>query len=140
MLQKPLFSLKHQFPRYAEYHHDRLNQQIHIIFVPLILWTSSVFLANIPTPSFFDSIPFTSTTTTTAATATATPSSMNILGVWVEFNIPFALTVVYAMYYIVLDSMTGVLFLPFLVGSCVSATWFATSKGWGEVRGVENRE
>eukprot|EP00659_Diplonema_papillatum_P020313 gene20313-31266_t len=32
---------------YAEYHHDVVNQWIHIICVPMLLWTGQVFLSEL---------------------------------------------------------------------------------------------
>eukprot|EP01060_Flectonema_neradi_P000839 TRINITY_DN10506_c0_g2_i2.p1 TRINITY_DN10506_c0_g2~~TRINITY_DN10506_c0_g2_i2.p1 ORF type:complete len:209 (+),score=42.78 TRINITY_DN10506_c0_g2_i2:95-628(+) len=38
-----------QLAFYASYHHETINQWIHIICVPLILWSSMVFVAEVET-------------------------------------------------------------------------------------------
>lgn len=36
-----LFNFQHQFVKYGEFHANKVNQGIHLIFVPLILWTGT---------------------------------------------------------------------------------------------------
>jgi uncharacterized membrane protein YGL010W len=45
------FNLRDQLIFYGSYHSNPINQAIHFIFVPLILWTVAVWLAY--TPAFF---------------------------------------------------------------------------------------
>lgn len=48
------FDLKDQLSFYGAYHSTPLNQLVHFFFVPLILWSASVWLAYIPTISLLD--------------------------------------------------------------------------------------
>jgi uncharacterized membrane protein YGL010W len=43
-------NLRDQLTFYGSYHSKPLNQLVHFIFVPLILWSAGVWLAYIPTP------------------------------------------------------------------------------------------
>ncbi len=40
-----LFDFNHQFVKYGEFHANRINQAIHIVFVPTILWTAQVWVS-----------------------------------------------------------------------------------------------
>ena len=42
------FNLEKQFSFYGAYHSNNVNKIIHVICVPAILWTSLVWLSNIP--------------------------------------------------------------------------------------------
>ncbi|KAI9347783.1 DUF962 domain protein [Zopfochytrium polystomum] len=95
------FDLMVQFPKYAEYHHNRVNQLIHITCVPIILWTSMVWFANIPA---FAAWPL---------DAVQQPLNATVL-----------LTAFYATYYLILDPLTGALILPLLALLCHTATRF----------------
>ncbi|ORY75812.1 DUF962 domain-containing protein [Protomyces lactucae-debilis] len=43
---KRYFSLEYQIPKYGAYHANPTNVSIHMVFVPLILWTAFLFMAN----------------------------------------------------------------------------------------------
>jgi uncharacterized membrane protein YGL010W len=47
MSKDSIFNFEYQFVKYGEFHHNKINQIIHIIFVPLILWTAQVWLSKI---------------------------------------------------------------------------------------------
>jgi uncharacterized membrane protein YGL010W len=48
------FDLRDQLSFYGAYHNNRLNQAIHFVFVPAILWTVAVWLAYTPVLFEFD--------------------------------------------------------------------------------------
>jgi uncharacterized membrane protein YGL010W len=48
------FDLKKQLGFYGAYHSKPWNQLVHFVFVPLILWSLSVWLAYIPTAAALD--------------------------------------------------------------------------------------
>lgn len=48
------FDLKDQLSFYGAYHSTPLNQLVHFLFVPLILWSASVWLAYVPTVTLLD--------------------------------------------------------------------------------------
>lgn len=41
----PLFDFEQQYVKYGEFHFNRYNEMIHMVFVPAILWTVQVWLA-----------------------------------------------------------------------------------------------
>ncbi|KAI8909005.1 hypothetical protein EDD86DRAFT_206661 [Gorgonomyces haynaldii] len=92
-----LFNFDHQFVKYGEFHANKVNQAIHLIFVPLILWTAQVWFSN--TPSFGSVGPL--------------PINGNLIG-----------TFIYAAYYISLWPLVGTMYLPILIGMSYSANNF----------------
>ena len=48
------FNLSDQLAFYASYHSNPINQLIHFIFVPLLLWTAAIWLAYTPPFWAFD--------------------------------------------------------------------------------------
>ncbi|KAH9927108.1 DUF962-domain-containing protein [Epithele typhae] len=51
-----LLNVKHQLTFYGAYHDHPVNVAIHMVFVPVLLWTGLVLGAQVPVPSFFPSI------------------------------------------------------------------------------------
>lgn len=43
-----LFNFDYQFVKYGEFHANKVNQAIHLTFVPAILWSSQVWLTASP--------------------------------------------------------------------------------------------
>ena len=43
-----IFNFEHQFVKYGEFHANKINQAIHLVFVPTILWTAQVWLTASP--------------------------------------------------------------------------------------------
>lgn len=86
------FDLKEQLVFYGSYHNNRINQAIHFIFVPIIMWTVSVWLAYTPaiqTHHWFELV-----------------TDVDNRGYLIP-NASFALILGYAIYYIVLDAVAG---------------------------------
>lgn len=85
-----------QMTFYGMYHHNHTNQLIHIVFVPLILWTAWVFLAYTP--------------------AALQIPTIKALPMWVNNNLigngALIGYVIYAAYYLALDFKTA---LPYTV-------------------------
>ncbi|KAI5122176.1 hypothetical protein M0805_007073 [Coniferiporia weirii] len=48
-----LFNVEKQLVFYGAYHTNKVNVGIHMVCVPLLIWTAQVMLASLPTPSFF---------------------------------------------------------------------------------------
>ncbi|KAK1231722.1 hypothetical protein PQX77_005154 [Marasmius sp. AFHP31] len=114
-----LFDVDKQLVFYGAYHSNRINVLIHIVCVPLILWTAQVLLADIPIPAslynLFTSIGF--------------PSHVAI-NPYLAFtvNVPFVLTAFYITYYFLLEPYAAALYAPQLVLSLLTATSFAESR------------
>lgn len=86
------FDLKEQLVFYGSYHNNRINQAIHFIFVPIIMWTVSVWLAYTPAVQIQHGL----------------ESVTNLdTGGYLIPNASFALILGYGVYYIVLDVLAG---------------------------------
>ncbi|THH11287.1 hypothetical protein EW145_g768 [Phellinidium pouzarii] len=48
-----LFNVEKQLVFYGAFHSNKVNIRLHMLCVPLLLWTFQVVLASFPTPSFF---------------------------------------------------------------------------------------
>jgi uncharacterized membrane protein YGL010W len=86
-----LFDFKYQFVSYGEYHDNTINQIVHIIFVPILIFTAQIWMH-------------------------ATPE----LYVWkfndvLPINASVLLTMVYCLYYIRLHRTLGVILTPVLL-------------------------
>ena len=82
------FDLKEQLVFYGSYHNNRINQAIHFVFVPIIMWTVSVWLAYTPAIQTQHLLEMDNDT-------------------YLIPNASFALIMGYAVYYTVLDVVAG---------------------------------
>ncbi|KAI8919299.1 hypothetical protein DFJ77DRAFT_453745 [Powellomyces hirtus] len=96
-----VFSFKDQLLQYGQYHNSKINQLVHIVFVPTILWSAQVWL-----------------------TQTGAIADWSLSYLW-PLNLAFILTVMYNVYYIILDPIAGTLYAPVLFGLCHYANVFA---------------
>lgn len=88
---------------YGVYHREPLNQLIHFVGVPLIIWTLLIMLCHLPLPflgRFSIKIPFAEQHALTWATL---------------------LTAGYTVFYLAIDTIGGVLYAPVLYGMYVTA-------------------
>ncbi|KAL2916388.1 hypothetical protein HK105_204144 [Polyrhizophydium stewartii] len=99
-----LFNRDYQFVKYAKYHHNKINQIIHVGFVPTILFTAMVWGTNLKTGLTW-------------------PLS-RVLPV----NGALALTSVFGLYYIKLWPTVGSMYMPVLLAMCHYANVFAETK------------
>ncbi|KAJ3098350.1 hypothetical protein HDU96_011131 [Phlyctochytrium bullatum] len=101
-----LFNFERQFVGYAAYHHNKINQWVHFVCVPIILWTALVWLHNAP--------------------------SIQVEGWPLEkelpLNIATLLTVIYSGYYIALHPVIGGLMTPIMILLCHTAKLFLDTK------------
>ncbi|KAG8963960.1 hypothetical protein FRC03_002391 [Tulasnella sp. 419] len=100
-----LFDVTHQLVFYGAYHSNKVNVLIHIICVPLILWSAQVFLAALPVPEYFPHI-------TTIINRHLT----------FEYNWSAVLTAIYLSYYTALEPVAAILYAPQLIFSYLFAT------------------
>ncbi|KAI8853163.1 hypothetical protein BC829DRAFT_360214 [Chytridium lagenaria] len=99
-----LFDFNRQFVGYAAYHNNKVNQWIHFVCVPMILWTALVWLQN--TPEFF-----------TWSLSKELP-----------INMAFVLTVIYSGYYVMLHTVIGGMLAPVMVLAFYTSNVFLHSK------------
>jgi len=103
-----IFDVEHQLVFYGAYHSNKWNVLIHIICVPIILWTAQVFVATAPTPQTF-------------------PVIHHTFNQYFEFDFNWTtvLSIVYWVYYFILEPGAALLYTPQMVLSALSATSFA---------------
>ncbi|GFZ50699.1 hypothetical protein JCM24511_08457 [Saitozyma sp. JCM 24511] len=89
---------------YASYHSNIINKAIHLVCIPLIYWSSLILLAHLPIPGF--------NTVVLARNLAFQPSAALILAT------------VYQAYYIALEPIGGLAYLPWTSVLYLTATYF----------------
>ena len=127
-----LFNFDKQFIQYAEYHNEPVNQIIHMIFVPTILFTALVWLSNIS----LSSIPLSTPVSIPLPLESLGLGLKNMIYSFKEINITVATlySTSYAIYYILLSPTLGTILAPLVVAMSFAANTFRTSGITGEVR------
>ncbi|ODO07546.1 endoplasmic reticulum protein [Cryptococcus wingfieldii CBS 7118] len=92
---------------YFSYHANRINQVIHFFCIPQILWTWLIVAAHVALPG----------------------AKVYLLADYFAFQLNLALAFItsYNAYYILLDPIGGVTYLPISIIMYISATFLATS-------------
>ncbi|KAJ3758034.1 DUF962-domain-containing protein [Lentinula raphanica] len=103
-----IFDVNKQLTFYGAYHNNKVNVLIHVICVPLIMWSAMVLLASAPHPSFLPEY----------------HQELNSL-MTLELNYPAILWVVYQTYYLILEPVAALLYAPQFIFSLLTATAFA---------------
>lgn len=97
----PLFDLRRQLAFYGAYHSHPINQLIHLVFVPLILWSVAVWLGYSPVLPINDvEVPLFLETRLPPKLATSIHGTL-------IFNGSFILLAAYSLYYVILDPIAG---------------------------------
>ena len=116
-----------QLSFYGAYHRNAINQCIHFVFVPGIVWSALVWMASsgpllpasaLNLPAAISSTPWMGAALPDALVAAASP------------NLAFFATLAYASYYVLLEPFAGVAW-TLLVGvpSFLTATWYRAARG-----------
>jgi 2-hydroxy fatty acid dioxygenase len=95
-----LLDFHHQFVKYGEFHSNKVNQAIHMVFVPAIMWSCQVWLTSTPVVASWK------------------------FGHLLPINSAFIGTGMYCAYYFALHKRLGVLVAPVLLGMLYSANVF----------------
>ncbi|PCH41352.1 DUF962-domain-containing protein [Wolfiporia cocos MD-104 SS10] len=103
-----LFSLKKQLTFYGAYHSNSINIKIHEVCVPILIWTAQVYLAPVPTPSFFPPVHI----------------KYNDFMMF-DFKWPAVMAAVYIAYYFCLEPIAAALYLPQWAFSLLTSTAFS---------------
>lgn len=114
MASKNFFDFKSQLAFYGEYHNNPINQLIHIVFVPTIVWTVLVWTSLLgevlPHPAF--------------------------LPAWLELHPGWIIaTIAYGIYFIILEPMAGLVAALFYQCVWASACYFVS---WQVSTGANN--
>ncbi|KAJ7499213.1 hypothetical protein FB451DRAFT_1204648 [Mycena latifolia] len=107
-----LFDVKTQLTFYGAYHSNKINILIHVIFVPILLWTFQVMASQIPVPAFVPAI----------------HHSFSDHLVF-ELNYPALHAALYLAYYLALEPVAALLYAPQLILSLLTATAYSHSAG-----------
>ncbi|KAK7061501.1 hypothetical protein R3P38DRAFT_2829873 [Favolaschia claudopus] len=107
-----LFDVQHQLTFYGAYHSNRINVIIHIICVPLLLWSFQVMASQIPVPSFF-------------------PPIQHRFSDYLAFELNYSAihAAIYLAYYFALEPFAALLYTPQLVLSLLTATAYSHTAG-----------
>ncbi|KAF9520725.1 hypothetical protein BS47DRAFT_400650 [Hydnum rufescens UP504] len=103
-----LFKVDKQLAFYGAYHRNKWNILVHVVFVPVIVWTGGVFFANLTPPAF---IPFVSY-----------PINEYLLA---ETNWATLVASAFLLYYLILEPLGALLFFPQIFLTVLTATAFA---------------
>ncbi|KAM6495620.1 Protein of unknown function (DUF962) domain containing protein [Amanita muscaria] len=103
-----VFNVDKQLTFYGAYHSNRINVLIHIICVPLLVWSFQVLTSQLPVPSSIPDIHY----------------KINDYLTF-DLNIPAIHAAIYFVYYSTLEPLAALLYLPQLTLSLLSATAFS---------------
>ncbi|CAG8545515.1 hypothetical protein C2G38_740402 [Gigaspora rosea] len=103
-----LLNLEEQLAFYGQYHNNKVNVVIHIVFVPLILWSTLVVAVN---------------------SGPLLPYDSNTWWYFTPFvpNAALFIAIFYIGYYILLEPVAGALYAPLLLYMAYNANSFATA-------------
>lgn len=101
-----VFDLKDQLVFYGQYHSNKYNIAVHMCFVPLILWTVFVMLASLPVPELFPS----------QTLLYISPYA------YLEWTWALPLAIIVAGYYLLLEPIAAITYLPILSTMIMTAS------------------
>ncbi|KAF8974663.1 hypothetical protein BDZ97DRAFT_1774772 [Flammula alnicola] len=112
MAVSDLFNVDKQVAFYGAYHSNKVNVLIHILCVPMIVWSFQVLVAPLSVPSFV-------------------PAYHYVINEYLVFNMNYAALfgVVYLAYYYCLEPIAALLYTPQMVITVLTATAFAQKPG-----------
>ncbi|KAL6075973.1 Endoplasmic reticulum membrane protein [Balamuthia mandrillaris] len=102
-------NLEKEIGFYAQYHNNPINQWIHIIGVPIIMFTVLVWLQSLP--------PF---------MAVDISQGMLAYGPW-HVNAALGVSLAYLLFFIYLEPFASVLYAPVVLGICYASEVFAAN-------------
>ncbi|KAJ7095103.1 hypothetical protein B0H15DRAFT_828085 [Mycena belliarum] len=107
-----LFDVQTQLTFYGAYHSNKVNVLIHVIFVPILLWSFQVMASQIPVPAFV-------------------PAIHHSFSDHLVFDLNYSAihAALYLVYYLALEPIAALLYIPQLVLSLLTATAYSRSSG-----------
>ncbi|KAF8529253.1 DUF962-domain-containing protein [Hysterangium stoloniferum] len=109
-----VFDVKSQLVFYGQYHANKYNVAIHMLFVPIILWTGLILLSTVPTFGVF------------------TPGITSIYLPYLYFEWTWAalVAILYGSYYFILEPSAAAMYMPILTTMLLTAGPIASAP-WG---------
>jgi len=103
-----IFDVTKQLTFYGAYHSNKTNVLIHMLCVPLLIWSFQVMASKIPMPSFI-------------------PLIHHQFNEYLAFNLNISaiLTGLYFLYYLALEPIAALLYVPQFALSILTATAFS---------------
>jgi len=103
-----LFNIRKQLAFYGSYHSHPINVFVHIVFVPLIMWSFQVLAYDLPRPTFLPQVHYR-------------------LNDYLEFEVTYGTVqgLLWLAYYYILDPFAAVLYTPQAILSILAANAFA---------------
>ncbi|OBZ76370.1 putative endoplasmic reticulum membrane protein C16E8.02 [Grifola frondosa] len=103
-----LFNINKQITFYGAYHSQSVNVLIHLVFVPVLLWTFQVMASQLPVPSFI-------------------PPVHLVLNEYLTFDLNWSAihAGIYLLYYFLLEPTAALLYVPQMTLSLLTATTFS---------------
>jgi len=107
-----VFNVEKQLVFYGAYHTNKTNIAIHIVCVPLLIWTAQAIVASLPKPAFFPDLYY-----------EITPYLA------FDFHFPFLVCVVgYLSYYFALLPSAALTYAPLMILMNLTATSFVKNE------------
>ncbi|KAH9482429.1 2-hydroxy-palmitic acid dioxygenase mpo1 [Psilocybe cubensis] len=108
-----IINVEKQLAFYGAYHSNKINVLIHVVCVPLIVWSFQALVAPLPVPSFF-------------------PAYHHVVNNYMVFDVNYAtvMGVVYLAYYFMLEPIAALLYTPMMTVTVLTATAFSQRPGF----------
>ncbi|KIM25615.1 hypothetical protein M408DRAFT_331143 [Serendipita vermifera MAFF 305830] len=105
------FNVKEQLTFYGAYHSNKVNVTIHIVCVPLIMWSTLVWLSALPLPEALSAFNF----------------KPLVFNDYMSFEPTWACVffIVYQTYYLILEPRAALIYLPEFLFSLATANSFS---------------
>ncbi|PPQ92373.1 hypothetical protein CVT25_008723 [Psilocybe cyanescens] len=113
MTLSDIINVEKQLAFYGAYHANKVNVLIHIICVPMIVWSFQALVAPLHVPSFL-------------------PAYHHIFNDYMVFDVNYAtiMGVVYLAYYFLLEPVAALLYTPQMIVTVLTATAFSQKSGY----------
>ncbi|PPR03873.1 hypothetical protein CVT26_000871 [Gymnopilus dilepis] len=108
-----IFNVEKQLTFYGAYHSNKVNILIHIICVPMIVWTFQALVAPLPVPDFL-------------------PTYHYALNDYMLFEVNYAsiMGAIYLAYYFILEPVAALSYTPQMLVTVLTATAFSKTPGY----------
>ncbi|KAH8818577.1 hypothetical protein DL96DRAFT_365146 [Flagelloscypha sp. PMI_526] len=116
-----IFNVEKQLTFYGAYHANHTNIVIHMIFVPIIIWTFQVMLSSVGMPHWFPEVHYQ-------------------VNDYMAFDLNWAAiqAALYLVYYFILEPVATILYIPQVAVSLLTATAFKDRPNALIIAGVLN--